>query len=233
MRESPLEAFEGACGGRYDGPMPTAANLNACFVAGRRVHPDVDVTEPEFAAALGAAVVAGSDWASVDAGEVFVAAGCAHGRREALHNFETLYLSGLPRVLARLGLDDAAVADAIQAAREKLLVAPPSGGPIRVVRYAGRGQLKALVRVVATRAAVDIQRRAVRQQEVPAEHLSAVLIASTDPEALAAGADKADTFRAAFERAVAELPAADRMALRLYVLQGVGIDGVAKAWGIH
>lgn len=212
-------------------PSVSAQQLQSLAEIGARAWPDFDVPLVHFARCAGVAVAAGAAIDKLRADEVWLAAGVAAKVTQAERAFDRDYCSDLPRVLARLRLDEAAIADAIQATREKLLVG--RGRLPKIVSYAGRGTLGSLVRVVATRCGVDTQRAGAQQREVPAEELSAILVASADPERAAAFAKKSDEFRGAFERAIAQLEPDDRMALRLAAVDGIGIDGVAKALGIH
>ncbi|MEM6997189.1 MAG: hypothetical protein AAF721_42180 [Myxococcota bacterium] len=199
---------------------------------GRSRWPSLDVGAVDFAKALARAVNGGAKLGALRADEVWIAAACTAGVAGAQRAFQDTYLSDADRMLAPLRLDDAAIRDVQQTVLEKLLVAV-GGTPPRVARYAGRGQLKALVRVIATRAGVDIQRAHAKNREVPAENLSAILVASADPERMVGLVSKQGVFRDAFETAVAGLAAADRMLLRLHTIDGVGGDGLAKATGVH
>ncbi len=167
----------------------------------------------------------------LDPVEVALAWACAAGQGVALRAFESRYLAELPRMIGHMKLSEDAMAEVAQVTRRRLLV--DTGKGARLTSYAGRGQLRALVRVVATRAALDLRRSSERRREVPVAELSAVLFASTNPENVAGHGRKQEVFRAAFEAAIAALPPADRTLLRMYAIDGVGIDGLAAVAGIH
>lgn len=194
--------------------------------------PGVVVEPLALADALGRVVAAGVALVEVDVGEIVLALGCVAGQREALALLERRYLQPLPAQLAHMRLDAAAVADVQQTTRARLLIARDGHTP-RLLGYAGRGQLGALVRVIATRAALDATRGERRKHEVGLSELTEVLMTSADPERLAASVRKREVFRAAFEAAIAGLDPADRTMMRLYAVDAVGIDGLALAYGIH
>jgi RNA polymerase sigma-70 factor, ECF subfamily len=227
-----LDAFREACGAEAAAEAMSAAALERLLDQAQQAWPALPLDRRELAAALGRAVAGGIAAERLDAVEVALAGACAAHQPAALRAFEARYLAELPRVLGHMRLDPDVVAEVTQITRRRLLVEPGGGAP-RLVTYAGHGQLRALVRVVATRAALDLRRSQGRRREVPVAELSAVLFASADPERAAAQGRKAEVFRAAFEAAVAELPPADRTLLRMYAIDGVGIDGLAAVAGIH
>jgi RNA polymerase sigma-70 factor (ECF subfamily) len=231
---SPIDAFVDACRDarpevaramrpeELDGIVRTAAGA----VEGMRVDPVA------FAAALGRAVARGLALHEVDVGEVAIAVGCESGDADALALFERRYVQPLRGLLAHMRLDDPVLAEVLQTTRRRLLVTRDAE-PARLAGYAGAGHLGSLVRVVATRAALDARRDAGRKREVGLTGLTDVLIASADPERIAGSTRKREVFRAAFEATVAGLPASVRTLLRLYAVDGVGLDGLAAACGVH
>lgn len=228
---SAFDAFVDALGEGNEPPL-TAAQLDrlieetATRIAGVTAEPSA------FAAALGSLAAAGVSPTDADIEEVWLAVACADGQSSATDELERRYLGQLAVQLKHLQLDDATLADVLQTTRRRLLIGKDGATP-RIVGYAGRGQLAALTRVVATRAALDAKRSTKRKREVDLGGLAQVLMASTTPEMLAASAHKEQLFREAFEAAVAALPSADRTIMRLYAVDGVGIDGVAAACGVH
>ncbi len=227
---STLRAFIDARGSSAEAITPE--RLDDLLEQARRAWPQLGLEPVDLAGALGAAVARGIEPERLDAAEVHLALACARQQPLGLRAFEAEYLSALGRLLRHMGLDDDELAEVAQATRRRLLL-PKEDGTHRLLEYAGRGQLQALVRVVATRAALDQQRTRRRRREAPVQDLSAILLASADPERAAGQGRKRDVFRSAFEAAVAGLPAEDRTLLRMYVLDGVGLDGVAAVAGIH
>lgn len=229
-----FDAFVRAGGSaRAAGDEATSASaLAERIAAATAAWPELTIDPVALAAALGGVVAAGVAFPRLDTAEVALAIACAQGQPAALRAFESRYLDALPRALGHMRLCTDALAEVISATRRRLLVDPQGGTP-RLLAYAGRGQLRALVRVVATRVALDRRRAQGRRREVPQAELSAVLLASADPEQVVGQGRKQEIFRAAFEAAVADLSAADRTLLRMYVIDGVGIDGLAAVAGVH
>ncbi len=199
---------------------------------GRKAWSGFDVDGVALGRALGDLLSTGVAPDRVDMKELWLALGCAAGDSAAHRAFEETYFADAGRNLAHMRLTPDTQAEALQVARRRLLVSA-DGGPPKILGYAGRSQIRTLVRVVATRAALDLLRGQGRRREVPDADLSAVLLASASPESMVAHGKKAEVFRVAFEAAVGDLEAADRTLLRLYVVDGVGLDGLAMALGIH
>lgn len=228
------EAFEEgfrASGAEGEVPLEPEA-LDAALAAAASGADAYPVDRAALAWALGETIGSGVAADEVDAGELMLALACADEHAPAVTALHERYLEPLRAHLRHLGLDDDAQADVLQVTRQRLLL-PAADGPPRLVGYAGRGQLRALVRVVATRAGLDAKRSGRRKREVSLSDLTQVLMASADPELAAAAAHKKEVFRDAFEAAVSGLDASERTVLRLYAVDGVGIDGVAAAYGVH
>lgn len=216
-----------------DNDPPLDAQAVAALVSqAREAWPGFEVELADLGGALGELLASGADPDRVDLSELWLALGCAAGNNVALRAFEATYFADLGRSLAHMRLAPDTEAEALQIARRRLLVGV-DGAPPKILGYAGRSQIRTLVRVVATRAALDLLRGQGRRREVPDADLSAVLLASANPESVVSHGKKAELFREAFEAAVANLDAADRTLLRLYVVDGVGLDGLAMALGIH
>jgi len=228
---SAFDAFVDALGEGNEPPL-TAAQLDRLVEETAERIPGVTADPVSFASALGSLAAAGVSPTDADIEEVWLAVACAAGQSAATEELERRYLGQLAVQLKHLQLDDATLADVLQTTRRRLLIGKDGATP-RIVGYAGRGQLAALTRVVATRAALDAKRSSKRKREVDLGGLTQVLMASATPEMLAAAAHKEQLFREAFEAAIAALPAADRTIMRLYAVDGVGIDGVAAAIGVH
>jgi RNA polymerase sigma-70 factor len=234
MVASPIEAFADACRDARPEVVDAMrqADLDAILRRAADAAGGLEIDPVAFAAALGRAVAGGLVPQAVDAGELAIALGCEAGDGDALAVFESRYVQPLRSQLAHMRLDDPVLADVLQTTRRRLLIASDEG-PARLVGYAGTGHLAGLVRVVATRAALDARRDQGRKREVGLSGLTDVLIASADPERIAGSARKRAVFRSAFEATVAGLPAGDRTLLRLYAVDGVGLDGLAVALGVH
>jgi RNA polymerase sigma-70 factor, ECF subfamily len=157
--------------------------------------------------------------------ELHLALGCARGDARAITAFDRAYLEVVPAALAGMQLPAATVEDVRAIVRDKLLL----GDPPRILEYAGRGRLRGLVQVTATRAAIDRIRSTAREVELP----DRALAAPGDVELSLIKKQYREAFVTAFTRAIAEAPRRDRNLLRLHFLGGVTLDKLALMHNVH
>jgi RNA polymerase sigma-70 factor (ECF subfamily) len=224
-----------------DQPGPDHAELRAWAVAGvergRAAWPDIAVTDGELAGAasirLAEAAARSTDLRldALDAAELYLAAACARGDAVALDRFRARYVDVVTAALRRMGLDEAEREDVWQTLCERLLIAT-EGEPARIVRYAGTGELSGLLRVAATRVALNWLERENRRRP-DGDWLDALPDTHSDPE-LALMKDQHRTgFKEELTGALAALAARDRAILRLHLVERVSIDVVAGVYGVH
>ena len=140
------------------------AILSRVIAAGRTAWPQLAVTDVQVLEMIAAKLdVPGEDWveavAALDGAEIYVARACASGGAAAISAFEAMYFQSTGPILRRMHLDADGVAEVQQILRQRLLVCAEGEPWPRVCQYAGRGELAALVRTSAVRAAVDLLRR--------------------------------------------------------------------------
>jgi RNA polymerase sigma-70 factor, ECF subfamily len=211
---------------------PEAAEraLAALVAEAAAAWPGVAVEPAELVAAL-ADKLAGEEpppLAAAAAIEVHLAIACARGEPAAIAAFDRAYLEVVPQALAGMKLPAATVEDVRAAVRDKLLLADGDRPP-RILAYAGRGRLRGLVQVTATRTAIDRIRMEEREAELPARELAA----STDVALSLIKAQYRTAFADGFARAVAAAPRRDRNLLRLHFLGGVTLEQLAQMYGVH
>jgi RNA polymerase sigma-70 factor, ECF subfamily len=190
--------------------------------------PGVVVAADDVIATL-AAKLAGDDPPAVGPAavlEIYLAIGCARGDTAAIVAFDRAYLDVVPAALAGMQLPAATIDDVRATVRDKLLL----GEPPRIVDYAGRGRLRGLVQVTATRTAIDRIRAEDKEVELPADHR---LVAPGDIELSLIKAQYRDAFAAGFAQAVAAMTRRDRNLMRLHFLGGVTLDQLAQMYGVH
>lgn len=165
------------------------------------------------------------------ADEVYLACACALRDDRAIATFERRYFGAIAPALARMSLGTDEIHDIEQTLRVRLFVAEGDELP-RVVGYAGTGQLGALVRVAAVRAALNLLRdrgRLARDddgfEELP--------VTADDPALAQLKAQHRAAFKGAFEEAIAALEPRDRSLLQLAIVQNVSIDRVGAIYGVH
>jgi RNA polymerase sigma-70 factor (ECF subfamily) len=204
--------------------------LRARIADARRALPPLVLSDEELEAHV-------ARWSeAADAGEVEVAAlvlarACAAGEPAALAHFAAVYGGDMVAALSTFRADRDFVDEVLQAVREKLFVGPTP----KILEYAGRGPLRAWLRAVVVRAALNARRRRVADPGPSAmeDVLLDVAAPAGDPEL----AQIVEKYGAAYKRAVhealADLPPEDRNVLRLSLLEGLGIDAIARIYAVH
>jgi RNA polymerase sigma-70 factor (ECF subfamily) len=160
--------------------------------------------------------------------EVHLALACARGDNAAVAAFDRAYLDVVPQALAGMQLPAATVEDVRSMVRDKLLLGEGERPP-RILEYAGRGRLRGLVQVTATRTAIDRIRLEEREAELPARELAG----PTDVALSLIKAQYRAAFSAGFAHAVARASRRDRNLLRLHFLGGVTLEQLAAMYSVH
>jgi RNA polymerase sigma-70 factor (ECF subfamily) len=125
----------------------------------------------------------------------------------------------------RVGYDDF-----LQVFRQKLFSAPSP----KIAEYGGMGDLRAWLRVVATRTALDLV-RAQRRVERPTadDDILAVPAPGDDPDLAYLKSVYGNEVARAIEEAAKELSPEERNVLREHYAQGLTIDQIGAVHGIH
>lgn len=225
----------GASGRAIDRDVLRAATSDV-LSAIRAELPQLAAPEPPFFAHLGRhveEVAAPLDEAvgNVRAADLYLAFMCSSGDTSALRTFGERYDADVSRALRRVRKNESDVEDLAQELTRRMLVPPAP----KIAEYSGRGDLRAWVRIVATRFALDF----VRVKGHSAER-------ATDAEAfgsLAATGDPPDVaffrrrYRAEVTEAIAlaaqSLTPEERNALREHYARGLTVDQIAATHGIH
>src|SRR5688572_17925444 len=159
--------------------MATQADLERIIATGRAAFPEIRVAADRVLPLIRQRVD-GEDPNALAADEVFLACACATADGDAIAAFERRYFGVIAPALSRMSLARDEIRDVEQTLRVRLFVAEGDNVP-RVVAYAGQGQLGALVRVAAVRAALNLLRDAGRIER-NADGLEEVPVSSDDPE---------------------------------------------------
>jgi hypothetical protein len=141
----------------------------------------------------------------LDGAELALAWACADGATAAIARFEARYFGELRVGVARLGCTADELAEVTQAVRRALFAdAPP-----RLLALTARGELRALLRLMAARAAIDLRRRTGRAPVTDGDDDAlALLDDAPSPSAQVARGQHRDAFRAALTAALADAVAA-------------------------
>jgi RNA polymerase sigma-70 factor, ECF subfamily len=213
-------------------PAMTSDAVRAAYDAGRAAWPDVAVELGRFTAHVAAA---SPEALARHGADLYLACGCAGGDTRALRLFDDEIL--VPAARAVRSIDDApAFADEVcQRLRASLLVGD-GDARARIVDYAGRGPLRAWVGVAAVRHALMLRRGQQRQREVSSDDdwTGKLSQASTgNPELDLVKKEHAAAFGAALRDAAAALDLRLRAVMRMHFVDGLSIDEIGAAYGVH
>ncbi|MBS2018766.1 MAG: sigma-70 family RNA polymerase sigma factor [Deltaproteobacteria bacterium] len=208
--------------------------LREKIAVARSAWPELAVDDDAFVRHVTRHLAGGDVLAQIErvvAADVLLVVACLRGDPAALRAFDAGLLKPSAEEAARShrGVEAAELA---QIVREKVLVARAGAEP-KLASYGGRAPLGAWLRVVCVHAAVSAMRKVkpASSFEEVSEVLSTVVTTDVELARLEHG-HRAD-FKAAFHDALAELEADDKTLLRLHVIEQLGIDDLAKAFGIH
>ncbi|MDI1484649.1 sigma-70 family RNA polymerase sigma factor [Polyangium sp. y55x31] len=207
----------------------------ALAAAGRGAWPGLDLDDDFFLRHLERHLAAAPDpeaaLARVRADDFYLACACAAGSPGAVEQLERRFGGVIDAVAARFAPSKDRRAELRQMLRERLFAARPGAEP-RIASYSGRGFLENWLRVAAVRAFVNAAESERREIQAEGDALAAVAD-GRDVELDFLKAHYRDAFRTAFSRAIARLEPAERLVLRLSVLDGLTCDEVAAALGVH
>ena len=198
---------------------------------GQAVWPKVPLTVEAFLSFVRERALA-AEAIEARAGEFFLVAGCVAGLSEATQAFEDALIHDIPRFVARMALSPDEIEEVRQRTRVKLFVGPNRG----IDRFGGNGELRAWFRVSVLRVALDVRaRRLTAAPDVPSDEQNAMALMEADdsPEMETIRARYRPVLKRAIQKAVSEMPSRERAVLRLYAVEGAGIDGVATIYRVH
>jgi RNA polymerase sigma-70 factor, ECF subfamily len=213
------------------------ALLRSLWLAGRAAWPDVEVAEADFARFVGSHAGDGADLdpdevSRLHGADLYLACACAAGDPRAIRVFDEEVLSTADAALSKLDPSSDFADEVRQRVRQRLLVSE-DGQPPRISTFAGRGPLKAWVRVSAVRTALNLRGEDRRMQRASEDRVAALAPAVTDPTVDYLREQYRAPFEAAFERACGALEDKDRTVLRLRFVDGLNIDQIGVIYGVH
>jgi len=162
--------------------------------------------------------------------DVTFAAALARGDAAALARFDREHAPALRPALARIGLDDAGIAEALQLVRTELL-APRDGAAPRIAGYSGRGPLLAWLRSVAVRTGLRLRKSAARYEELDSDRTPGSL--EDDAELAYMKKTYGAAFQRAFRAALAGLAAKDRLLLKQRFRHHLGVEDLGRLHGVN
>ncbi|MFO0552725.1 MAG: sigma-70 family RNA polymerase sigma factor [Polyangiaceae bacterium] len=168
------------------------------------------------------------------ADEVWLAASCAAGDAPALEDLERTIRPEIQRIATRSRRSAVDADDLLQQVFQKLLVSDEKGPP-RILEFNGQGELKAWLRVVATRTVVDIARKKSGHEDAhnDADAVMAIVGESADPEIAYLKRHYRTQFVEAFQASLQGLAPEDKVALRLHYVERLTVDQIAAVQSVH
>jgi RNA polymerase sigma-70 factor (ECF subfamily) len=152
---------------------------------------------------------------------------CRDGDDAALRRFEATYFREVEVGASRLRCSPDELDEIQQATREALFSAGPGGGP-RVLEMTGRGDLRALIRLIALRAGISRRRRQGRHASDGDDAILALEDLGPTASVALVKAEHRARFSAALEAAIGRLEPKSRTLLRMYELDGVDQSALAR-----
>ncbi|MDB4937027.1 MAG: putative DNA-binding regulatory protein [Labilithrix sp.] len=204
--------------------------MRALIAEARRALPPIALDDDVLEAHI-ARWSAAAGGAPVEVADLVLARACAAGEKPALAHFDATFAGDMTAALSTFRGDKAFADEVLQAVREKLFV----GASPKILEYGGRGSLHAWLRAVVMRTALNARRRRIGDPTPSSgdDALLAVAAPAGDPELAQIVAKYGAAYKLAVHDALAELPPEDRNVLRLSLLEGLGIDAIARIYDVH
>jgi RNA polymerase sigma-70 factor (ECF subfamily) len=162
--------------------------------------------------------------------DLYLACACLAGQPSAYALLDARVLAEVGRYVAQIDPSPAFADEVRQRLRERLLV----GQPPKIGEYTGRGPIGGWVRVAAIRTALNLRRektRADRRDEEAGD--SEMLPPVRDPELEYLRARYAHEVKEVFATVLEALTADQRNVLRMHYLDGLTLDEIGVAYGVH
>lgn len=205
-------------------------DLLRAWRAARDAWPEIDVGLEDFAAHVEQVSEGVSERTRTD--DLYLACACARGDERATVAFEKAFFTGVDAVAAALASRGVRADELRQAVRQRLFLGR-NGGPGKISTYMGRGELGAWVRVLATRAALNMVSSQVRELLFEPDALAFVVGVGDDPELAYLRRTYADEFRAAFREAFDHLGDREQNLIRYTFGQGLSADAIGTLYNVH
>jgi RNA polymerase sigma-70 factor (ECF subfamily) len=217
----------------------TTAKLVAQWDAAGAAWPGIEVAPARFARELarriGSLGTGEAMMAAVEVmrgSDVYLAIACCDGDASAIARFDEMVARELRNVASKLraSVDQA---EEIHAELRRILLVDEPARRAALREYAGRGDLRGYLRVMATRALIRAINRGRREIAVDDAEFFDRMLPDDDPELSILRAQYRETVDAALRAALERLDARSRALLRYQLIDGWSIDQVGKLYGVH
>lgn len=217
------------------GAPAVAAAAWATFVARARAAWPAVAFDDGALVAFVAARLAGDDLAgalaAAPAPDLALAAACVAGDPTAHAAFDAV-LAEVDAAGAATRASRDLVGEVKQLLRLQLLVAK-DGKPPGIASYRGTGPLRGWVRITATRELIRHRKKQAREAPLERSLEEALGAGGRDPLLEPLKAEYRSEFALALREAIAELSAEDRTLLQQQLVEGLTIDELGAAYGVH
>jgi len=208
---------------------PALAHLIAC---GAAAHPGIDEA-PALRAQLAACLAQGVERLEARAADLYLATACLAGHSAAIGRLRAGIPTLVRPLLVRLGVPVSDHDEILQRVCVALIVRDEAGG-CALARYSGRGELRAYVRAIAGR--IALQRLEREGPPPPADHhelLAALSDAGDSPELALLKQRCRDDLRTGFAAALAALRPRERTLLRQHYVDGLTVEVLGQIHRVH
>jgi RNA polymerase sigma-70 factor (ECF subfamily) len=217
-----------------EGERIKAALVHALAEA-RSKYPSVELPDQDFAQFLGERLrdtdADAAAIASRATNDVYLACACIAGNEKAIAALDSQVFAALPSAMGRLKLNSAAIEEAIQRARTKLLVGKDGQG--KLVDFSGTGDLRGWVKVIAIRDALRSARKEKREVSMSDELEAALPTEDLDPDLAYQRRLYRKEFKGSFEAAVDELTPRERTLLRQSIVYNSTVDQISMVYQVR
>jgi len=204
------------------------------LASAREKWPTVDLDEDMLAEFIGARLTGdelSTAITAAPAADLALAAACAAQVASAHAAFDRI-LTEVDAAGVATGATKDQVAEVKQLLRLQLLV-PKNGKPAGIEGYRGKGPLRGWVRITATRELIRHKKKHQREAPLPERSLDHLLASGVDPMLSALKTEYRAEFAVALREAIEDLTAEDRTLLRQQIVDGMSIDAIGAAFGVH
>jgi RNA polymerase sigma-70 factor (ECF subfamily) len=212
-----------------------SSQARALFQRGRAAYPALALAPAAFEAHLAACRIPGPDpvvdLADLFAEDLYLAAACAERIAGAAEAFQARCGTAIRAAVGALSRSPPFCDEIEQQVYEDLLLGRADAGP-RIRGYSGHGPLVRWATVVAQRAALMMLRSEASQARARDAAALERVERSLHGEAIFLKGRYGPVVNEALTRALAELPARDRLVLHLYVVGGAGVTRIGKMYGV-
>ncbi len=212
------------------------AALQQVLAAARAAFPTVPLEEDAFLAHLAQRLEGDSDLAealeALHAQDIFLAFAALRGAAPALEELDRRLVTASRSAVTQFRAPPSFTEDVQQLLRQKLLLST-AATPAKLLDYAGRGPLVLWLRVAALRVALNLLDAEKPRAQAEPGSLRALAAPQPSPESVLERQRFNPEFKAALEDALRQLSTRERNYLRLYFVEGLTVEAIARMEGAH